>query len=284
MKKWFAAIFTVCLLTACSTKMSYYFLDWAIEWQIEDYVSFDRTQEVAFDRLIDEFIVWHQSQELPRYVNQLTQLSTQIRAGQLTPTLWEQHVTDAKAHWSRLFQFALPELLPLIASLSDEQVKQVIAQFERDERDLVKEFAGKNAEQLVADSDERLQEQFHEWLGSVSTAQKQLIHDYNAHRLSTLDMWLEYRHEWLRQFVIALKEREDREALTSRLTLLMTQPDELKSDIHKQKLSQNTQAFGAMLNDIYQSLSVKQNTHFHNKLAALIEDLSELAQDANKKD
>ncbi|MFB2681309.1 DUF6279 family lipoprotein [Shewanella mangrovisoli] len=270
-------------LTACSTKFSYHFLDWAIGWELDDYVSLDKNQQKVVDGLIDKFVLWHQSEELGHYVAQLTEVEQQIQTNTLTPALWAEHVTLAKRHWFRLFEFALPEMLPIISSLTDEQVKQILAQSRKDEQELIKEFAGKTPEQLQQEADESLIEQFDDWLGSVTDEQKTLIHQYNQQRLSTLDMWLDYRHEWLRQFEVALGQRSDIPLLTERLTLLMTRPDELKSEKHRAILRQNTEAFGGLLLTINASLSAKQSKHFYKKLNKLIQDLRELNQEGIEK-
>ncbi|MEL4279737.1 MULTISPECIES: DUF6279 family lipoprotein [Shewanella] len=270
-------------LTACSTKFSYHFLDWAIGWELDDYVSLDKNQQKVVDGLIDKFVLWHQSEELGHYVAQLTEVEQQIQTNTLTPALWAEHVTLAKRHWFRLFEFALPEMLPIISSLTDEQVKQILAQSRNDEQELIKEFAGKTPEQLQQEADENLIEQFDDWLGSVTDEQKTLIHQYNQQRLSTLDMWLDYRHEWLRQFEVALGQRSDIPLLTERLTLLMTRPDELKSEKHRAILRQNTEAFGGLLLTINASLSAKQSKHFYKKLNKLIQDLRELNQEGIEK-
>lgn len=270
-------------LTACSTKFSYHFLDWAIGWELDDYVSLDKNQQKVVDGLIDKFVLWHQSEELGHYVAQLTEVEQQIQTNTLTPALWAEHVTLAKRHWFRLFEFALPEMLPIISSLTDEQVKQILTQSRKDEQELIKEFAGKTPEQLQQEADENLIEQFDDWLGSVTDEQKTLIHQYNQQRLSTLDMWLDYRHEWLRQFEVALGQRSDIPLLTERLTLLMTRPDELKSEKYRTILRQNTEAFGGLLLTINASLSAKQSKHFYKKLNKLIQDLRELNQEGIEK-
>ena len=284
MKKVVMLLVFVLGLSACSTKFSYRFLDWAIGWEQEDYVTLDKSQQKVFDTLIEKLVQWHQSTELSQYAAQLTQVENLIKTNALTPQLWVEQVDIAKRHWFRLFEFSLPELLPIVMSLNDEQVKQILAKLREDERELVKKFAGKTAEQLQKDADSNLQEQFNDWLGSVSATQKELIHQYNQQRLSTLDMWLEYRHEWLRQFEVALWQRADKALLTERLTLLMTQPDELKSEQHKVLLRKNTEAFGTLLLAINASLSEKQSTHFYKKLDKLIQDFTELNQEAIEKE
>ncbi|MGL5409141.1 MAG: DUF6279 family lipoprotein [Shewanella sp.] len=267
-------------LSACSTKLSYRFLDWAIGWEVEDYVTLKGSQQRALDTLINQFVHWHQTEELAHYVAQLTEIKRLIDTNTLTPALWVEQVNIAKRHWFRLFEFALPQLLPIIVSLSDAQVQQIMTTLHNDEQALIKEFAGKSPEQLQQQANDELQAQFTQWLGSLTAQQKEMIYQYNKQRLSTLDMWLEYRHEWLRQFDIALGQRADSAQLTARLTLLMTQADELKSAQHKAFVRQNSELFGALILDMHASLSAKQSKHFYRKLNNLIDDLRELNQEA----
>ena len=276
-------IFTLMLvftLAACSTKMSYYFLDWAIEWELDDYVSFDKSQQQAFDKVLDEFILWHQKDELPRYVAQLDNLKAQMQSNTLTPALWADHVNYAQSHWFRLFDHVFDGILPIIQSLSDKQVEHLIAKLKEDEAETVAEYAGKSQAELVKDSDKRLEERAEKWLGKLSDKQKAMIHDSNTTRLATLDMWLEYRHEWLRQFEQALRQRSDTELLASRLRQLMTAPHTLRSQAHQDAIRVNQENFGRLVMDIYRDLSDKQRKKLWREYDALTEDLRELAQEA----
>jgi hypothetical protein len=92
-------------------------------------------------------------------------------------------------------------------------------------------------------------------------------------------MWLEYRHEWLRVFEQALSRRDNSHLLTQNMIMLMTQPDNLKSEIHKQKLLKNTENFGALLINLNHTLQDKQRKKFNKKLNVLIDDLNELSLD-----
>ena len=279
MKKSFVPLLLVVFLVGCSTKFSYFFLDWAIEWRVEEYVTFDKQQQKQFDVLLDKFLIWHQKDELLRYSQQLKTLSNAIETQTVTPELWQQQVTDAKAHWFRIFDFVLPDLLPILASLSDEQVKEMIGQLTQDNKDLNKKYAGKTQLQLLEDSNEKVLDNIDDWLGSVSPEQETLVKKYNKQRIATLDMWLEYRLEWLRQFQQAIEMRSDTELLEKRMRLLMTSPDELKSAIYQQHVDQNSRLFGQLVIDINSSLSPKQRQHFTNMMDELIVDLSDLSKE-----
>ena len=275
------AILLIVGLVGCSTKMGYYFLDWAIEWKLEEYVTLDSKQQEQFDDTLKQFLHWHRSEELLRYENQLAKLSSALEQQTLTPDVWAEHVVEAKSHWARVFDYLLPSLLPIISSFSDEQVAQVIAQLRVEEKELNEKYLGKDQADLIEMADERINKRAKKWLGKLSAEQKNAIHNYNQSRGPTLDMWLEYRHEWIRLFSQALKNRHNKNALSHSLTLLMTQPDKLRSLAYKKALDTNTEQFGALLILLNQQASAKQKRYFHNKMATLQEDLIELSEDSD---
>lgn len=281
MKKPLIPIILVIFLAGCSTKFSYFFLDWAIEWRVEEYVTLDTTQQTQFDKLLDQFLIWHQQEELQRYSEQLQDLSKTVNQQTLTTDIWLQQVAGAKAHWFRIFEFILPDLLPILSSLSDQQVKAFIKQLNSDNDELNSKYSGKTQLQLLEDANEKMLDRTDDWLGDVTSDQTKLIGQFNQHRLATLDMWLEYRLEWLRQFESALSQRDDDVLFEPRMRLLMTQPDELKSETYQENANKNTQLFGQLMIDMNNSLSNKQRQHLNKKIAELITDLNDLAADVN---
>ncbi|MBO1895106.1 hypothetical protein HNW13_004830 [Shewanella sp. BF02_Schw] len=278
-KKLIILLLSSLFFVGCSTKVSYFFLDWAIEWEVEEYVELTSEQQDKFDIIIESFLVWHRQQELPRYRDQLSLLSTLTNQQTMTPELWLNQVSMAKAHWSRIFDFVMPDLLPIMASLSDGQVDQILAQLKKEQQELIEEYAGKDQAELIKDSDKRIAEQLSEWTGDATDEQKNIIHQANTQRLATLDMWLEYRHEWLSQFEQALKRRQQTDYFTQQMKLLIISPDELKSEVYRDNVTENTRKFGSMLITLNQTFSQKQRKHFDKKLAELVEDLTELHLD-----
>jgi hypothetical protein len=278
-KKLIILLLSSLFFVGCSTKVSYFFLDWAIDWEVEEYVDLTSEQQDKFDVVIESFLVWHRQQELPRYRDQLSLLSTLTNQHTMTSELWLEQVSMAKAHWSRIFYFVMPDLLPIMASLSDEQVNQVLVQLKKEQQELIEEYAGKDQAELIIDSDKRIAKQLTEWTGDITDAQKDIIHQANTKRLATLDMWLEYRHEWLSQFDQALKRRQQTDYFTQQMRLLMISADELKSDVYRDNVTENTRIFGSMLIALNHTFSQKQRQHFDKKLTELVDDLTELHLD-----
>ncbi len=57
-KVWLWALL-ILSLAGCSTKMGYYFLDWAIEWKLDEYVTLNDLQQTQFDAALNGFLIWH---------------------------------------------------------------------------------------------------------------------------------------------------------------------------------------------------------------------------------
>lgn len=266
------------MLAGCSTKWSYYFLDWAIEWEMAEYVDLNSQQEQQFEAMLTEFLIWHRQHELPLYVEHLRRFSTEINQQTLSAEMWSQHVVDGRAHWYRLFQYGLPKLLPMAMSYSDQQVSQIMAKLNQDQQALIDEYEPKTEQELIDEANDNIQQQLEDWTGSVSDQQITIIADYNRVKVSTLAMWLNYRKEWVRQMQFALEERDNKALLEQRLTVLMTEPEQLRPAEYQQQLVSNSLLFGEMLIQLRRSFSAKQLRHFNKKLDELITDLEELSQ------
>ncbi|MCH1923534.1 DUF6279 family lipoprotein [Shewanella sp. C32] len=269
------------LLTACSTKMSYHFMDWAIEWGLEDYVSLNDQQDDQFDQLLTGFIKWHKTSELPKYAADLRGFRQHISDNNFSPDYWLQFTDKLRDHWYNIFSQCFEQAWPLVQSLSDEQVTQINDKLTKEQKELDEEYAGKSHEALIKQADQRLEDTLDDWLGSVTKQQKQLVHQYNSEREFTTDMWLEYRHEWYRQFKQTLVERDNTPQLKTQLKMLLTAPQQLRSQDYQQKLQQNTYKFGEWLVALQPTLTAKQQRHLLNKLDELIEDLDELAAEGD---
>ncbi|MCL1123660.1 DUF6279 family lipoprotein [Shewanella surugensis] len=279
MRKGWLTLFLLFLLGGCSTKTSYYFLDWAIEWKVEEYVSLNDKQSALLEKALDDFLYWHRSQELMQYSQQLQQISNQLKQDTLTPTRWVQEVDQIKAHGYRAFKMLLPSMIPIITSLSDKQVMELLDNIEQDEIDLKEKYVDKSQQEVLEDEDKRLQKSFEKWLGHLSQPQKEAIHAFNRRSVLILPLWLEYRKTWATEFALTLEQRQNKALLTSRLITLVTESDKLKSVQYQKDLDINLVAFGELLLNIHGLASPQQKKRFNRKLDELIEDFAEMSQD-----
>ncbi|QUN07140.1 hypothetical protein KDN34_06840 [Shewanella yunxiaonensis] len=277
MRRLWLLLGTVLTLTACSTKMTYSFLDWAIEWRLDDYVTLNDAQERQFDKALQSFLVWHRKQELPRYSADLKSLRTALQQGTLTPEFLSNFTDQARQHWLRIFSKTFDDIVPLVASFDAQQVAQIKQQLSKDQQKLHKRYQHKTPEQLIADADERLQDTLEDWIGRLTVPQQQLVHSYNQQRLQVIRLWLDYRDEWYAQFVDTLDNRHDQSQLRTRLKSLLTTPEQLRSPAFQQQLNANSKRLGQMLVQVAKEMTAKQRQHILRKLDELISDLDDLS-------
>ena len=279
MKKGWLSLLLILILTGCSTKTSYYFLDWIIEWKVEEYVSLNSQQSAQLEKALDDFLYWHRSNELIQYSHQLQHISNQLKQDTLTPNRWVEEVNQAKVHGYRAFKTLLPSIIPIIASFSDKQVMELLDNIEQDQLDLKAKYIDKSKQEVLNDAHERVQKAFKKWLGRLSQAQKKAIHEFNLHTVSTFPQWQAYRQVWLEEFALALMKRNDQAYLSARLTALVTESNQFKSEQYQKDLTKNLTAFGALLIKVHGLSSVKQKKRFNKKLDELINDLAQMSQD-----
>ena len=173
------------LLVGCSTiKVSYRFLDNAIRWKINDYVSLTSSQGAALNRDINKFHYWHQSTQLPVYADFMAQKAVQFEQETLSPQ-------DVSKIYDEVFDLAMAsvdELVPVITtmlfSLEDKQIPSVIKNVEREmTKDLKEDFA-RTPQQQLAKRQGRMIKRMAKLVGRLNQAQANLIADWAKATLS----------------------------------------------------------------------------------------------------
>ncbi|GAA4878943.1 DUF6279 family lipoprotein [Ferrimonas pelagia] len=255
----------------------YNWLDWLIPWELDDYVSLSRAQERQLDEMIEQALAWHKANELPRYVQHIEALQSDV-AEPLQAAQIQGHFDRSNGHWDRLFEHLIPALIPFIQSFSDAQIDEALANMAKDEAELREEYAELTLEQRIAKSNKSMEQSIRKKIGRLSKQQKAIIHDYNHNRHSTLALWLSYRDVWFERFSLALYQRSDGAALERELRLLMVEPDQLKSAQYLTLIEQNRRQLSQGFAAIHQSMSSKQQRRLNKELGKLRADFIYLAQ------
>ncbi|MBY5991267.1 DUF6279 family lipoprotein [Ferrimonas balearica] len=274
-RRWSLMLLLLAMLGGCSPRFVYGWLDWIIPWQVDDYVSLNSAQEGALDKMIERQLRWHRRHELPLYLDHLNSVRRDIE-GPLTEQQVLAQMSRASDHWYRLFEHLLPDLVPLIQSLSDEQVEEMLLQIAKEDRELREKYADMTLEQRIKRANKSMNKSLKKWLGPLSPSQKAVIDNYNRNRHSTLELWLAYRADWYTHFSDALRHRADTEKLERELTLLLVTPNELRGERYLEKIQANRQQLARGLIQIHASLSGRQQSKLERKLDDLAEDLEYL--------
>ncbi|WP_028117421.1 DUF6279 family lipoprotein [Ferrimonas senticii] len=274
MRKWIVAI-GLLLLSGCSVKWTYNWLDWLIPWQLDDYVELNDRQSEQLDSLIATTLAWHRQNELPRYVEHLSQLRRDLQQP-LTAAEIQAHRQRLNQHWDRLYQHVIPNLIPLIQSLSDRQVAQIIDTVAEQEQQLKQEELELTLAKRIVRSNKQMKQGMEKRLGALTKQQQRDIEQYNSDRHRSVEMWFAYRGHYQQLLETGLRQRADTAELQRVLNLLLVDYDRLKSPELLAMRDANEQLLLRALTDIQHSLTAKQSAKLDKELAKFQQDFAEL--------
>ncbi|QIZ76132.1 DUF6279 family lipoprotein [Ferrimonas lipolytica] len=258
-------------LAGCSARFVYNWMDWIVPWEVDDYVDLSRDQTKALDQLIESTLAWHRVNELPQYVQHIDDLEAALEQP-MTPERVQSQLDRFEEHWNRLYQHLVPDVIPALQDLTDEQVQQIIDTAQDEEDELRQEYQDLTIDERIEKSNKSMKKGMKKRIGRLSEQQQQLIEQFNDSRHRSLKEWFSYRDRYMQLLILGLTERADSEKLAQRLRLLLIDYDELKSLEHKKILDFNRQLLVVYLADMHSSLSNKQ-------LKRLVEDLDSLRED-----
>lgn len=280
MKKYLLVLCMMCLtLSGCSSKFAYNNIDWLMYWYIDDYIDLDRQQKSSLEPKVQQWLVWHRSEQLQQYAAQLQTLKQQISEGVVTPGQWLAHMEGAKQHWVSLRDEVSPGLVSLAPQLSDEQIDSLFDALEEKNRDRIEDREGQTAQQRLAMQIEDIQQQAKEFIGRLTPKQYQLVEEYAQRFESSFEDWISYRRNIQRDTRILMLEHRHEVDFQPKLLEVMLQPENYQDTAFRQKSAFNSQVYSELLAALSQSLSKKQRTKAIKELQGIIDDINDLIED-----
>lgn len=267
-----AVLLALLLLAGCGNTFLYNRLDWLIGWYVDDYVELSRAQEKVFQQRLRPVLDWHRREELALYAA----LLQQIEADSAAPL-----DADTVRDWSRQLLLALERiearLWPLIheigADLDQAQMAELLENIQARQRELEEEYLTRSDEEYAEDSFDRLSENLRDFLGPLSVAQEDQI-ARAAQAMRRLDQaWLEERRLWLKTLQ-RLSAREP--GWQAALRAAWAQRKEQRTPRYHAHRRHNMDIIHALVADVLNARSARQNRHLQRELDSLWDDLQTL--------
>ena len=247
------------LLVGCSTiKVSYRFLDNAIRWKINDYVSLTSSQSAALNRDINQFHYWHQSTQLPVYADFMSKKAVQFEQQTLSPQ-------DVSKIYDEVFDLAMtsvdklvPVITTMLFSLEDKQIPSVIKNVEREmTKDLKKDFA-RTPQQQLAKRQGRMIKRVAKLVGRLNQAQGKLIADWAKATLSDKTLREQRQKRLLDTLTKQLNNRSNPEQFNRSILAQFKTQERYASAAEKQSYQQRKQLTLKLMSDLFNSLTPLQ--------------------------
>lgn len=261
------------LLGACSgTTFVYNRLDFFLPWYVDDYAELNTQQDAYLKEIIAPFLAWHRNQELPAYIEIIDDIESRL-AQPVTAAVVSDIFGEFEQAWLRIEGEALGWLLDLGAQLSDEQVAGFLEVMWEQQEEYAEEYLERTDEEFYEDSYDNLVDNANDFLGSVSTEQREQLRKASLRLLRSDQPWLQERAEWLDQLAVLLErqpgwQQRVREAVVARRENLS--PAYLS--VFENNMGVIFDAIARLLNE----RSEQQDRHLRNKLSGLREDMQVL--------
>lgn len=274
-------IATFLTLTAgCTANLGYKFADTLIEWKVKDYVDLTGEQEDLLSEKVDEMHLWHAQTQLPLYRNELKNLRDKVDSQTLSKTDISDFEDRLWTFWDNVLIRAEAEA-GLLATLSLKQRQQLIDRLEEAQEERYQRFQDDQKENPILrrlDRISEVEEDLEEIIGSLTKEQDKLLRSWVAESPELRGQWLNYRSSWLSEFEKALLKEPVNE---NRLSSLILDPQQLRSEELQQKADENSQLRNEFLWDMYQSLTGEQRKKVIEKADEYIDLLDSLIDDFN---
>lgn len=271
----FVCLLCALLLVGCSNKVSYRFLDWIVAWSVDDYVSWDDSQQRLFDQQLDALLNWHQLSELPLYSQQLRRLQQDFEQP-LTQQVLYQQLEEMTGLWHRLLVKIEPDAVLLLATLSDDQVTAMRKNLDQATLELEKKYIHRDLEKIQKERIKNVEKWVGNFIGRLSKQQRQLIVKWNSRLVDSRTQWIANRKQWVEEFDQALQQRHQ-ENFVEQIHRLFVNSQTLWSDSYQQKITTNTEQGVALIIALQKSLSDRQRQRLSKELQQWIQLFDELA-------
>lgn len=271
-----AVLFMVLLLGACSSTTFFYNrLDFIIGWYLSDYVEFNDTQQRIFDRQLDALLTWHRRDELPQYLQLLDDLTLALDA-ELADTQLRGMYGDIEAAVGRTQVRINAMALAMASELEPEQLLGFIDHLDETQLTREAELLGRDRVAYDDDISERLEDNLGDFLGRLNSDQRQRVRE-GVSQLTRLDeAWLAERAHWNRQLrqIFTARAADWLMQLQTALAERSTEP----SAQRRRHYARNRDITLAILRDVINQRTAKQDRRLRNRLDELREDIAGLTE------
>jgi len=266
------------LLSSCSSKVAYRYLDFFASVSISDYVSFNREQDALADEKIDQILAWHQATQLNQYSDVIGQFMVDVQ-DPLSEQVLNKHLDSVYGFGRGLSNKVAPNAALVLSKLTDKQVTQLMESIREKTEERREEYFEPSRAELREERIYRVAGLLENWMGDLSPEQWKVIARWSEQLNDPRDYWLEYKLIWDQRFEQALKNRKGPE-FQDEINLLFVNFDQLWPQDYAQAQQNNLQQGIALAIELRASASPKQIAKFTKELGKLRKTFAELAEEA----
>lgn len=272
------AILLVLFLSACSsTSFIYNRLDIILPWYLDDYVDLSREQKRSLDSLLQPFFRWHRQEELPQYVLMLSDIEASLDQP-VSLAVVVDIFTIIETAWLRLEDRSMEWMLKLGDELSDEQINEFLAVLSEEQEEYEEKYLPRSDKEYVEESYDNFVDGLGDYLGRLSSNQREILHEASAELQRMDGLWLQERAAWLDNLTRLLRREP---GWKQELRALKSNREQNSSPEYSAMYAHNLVVIERAIAEVVDSRSEKQDKRLRGKLRNLREDLEGLIAQGN---
>ena len=246
--------------------------------QFKSYARYNDQQVEQIDNLADAYHSWHRRTQLPRYANLLRSMVSDIKAQPSlsfdTAEQWWVTVRGYSDDMRACNPFNVSA--DLLASLDDDQVRQVAKNLRANLNKFEDEFLSEAADERT----ERRIKEMRKWGGRVGASfndkQVNLLRETLGKQISFGKQRYEFRRIWMEQFIVLLEQRKQPE-FKAEVTRHIDATWNLTMNSLPEKWKKNEQLWTRFIRDYINLQTVGQRDKFFRKALSTADILDRLS-------
>ncbi|HHP7236119.1 MAG TPA: DUF6279 family lipoprotein [Desulfobacterales bacterium] len=279
MKKALLLLIAVVTLTACGPRWYYPNLDWLIPWYVDDYISLDSRQSTDLGRRLVSLLDWHCRTQLPDYAGFLREIRRDAAEGRLDIQRFSAYNERIRGYWDIMIARIGPEVVTLMVTASDEQIRELFDNLERENQKLEEEFVNPPDEEIVRNRQKRMEKRLGYWFSDLTDAQQRMVAAWSEQLAPISADWIENRRKVQAEFQRLLEKRNHSEEFADAFLALLNHPEAVRSETYRAKIATNTERTLLLLAQVSASMTPDQHAHFDGRLESLANDFETLSCD-----
>ncbi|MFN3016211.1 DUF6279 family lipoprotein [Vibrio coralliilyticus] len=265
MKKWGLLTALCFALTGCSTKFVYNNMDWLLVEYLEDFVELNDEQEELVSEKIEVLSDWHRREEIPNYIQHLDQLIA-LDPKSFTEDDLKHQEAQFQNHTQRLVSQIAPEMFALASELSDDQAEELMDNIRVRHTRYKKKYQKLTEDEIRENYEEKITENFDDWLGSVTPEQERMIQEWTSQLYVTSYDWIDHQTKMRVEMNALLTNRMQVGYFQPHFQQLMFNPASFYSTELEQKIGHNKAVADKYLVKIINSVTDKQTAYYRQEL------------------
>jgi len=274
-------LFLLAVLTACSFKTFYNRLDYLIPEYVEGMVSLDDVLEEKVRQSSWVLLSWHRKTQLREYADWLRGLQQDVATG-LTEQQALRRIEQVHVFWLALSTKVNQQMAQLLPLLDRQQQDELFASLAEDNEEYRQEYLQLDAKRRLENYRERLLDNYENWLGELSDAQRLAIEQAAAQLQSSAELRLQRRLLWQQGIHRILDAAVPVQQKTAQLETFLAGYEQQNNPLLRDIRDNNRRVIARLTVQLVQTMTEAQRQHFISETDDYIRMFTELAEDGSQ--